>query len=132
MKPSPGTPRGGLWGTRWNLGGVVWHIFSFTKRDGPRSDDAEGVGKGAGDAYQRRLRSSQEGPKHRGVEVAIYRTLFYGDVTVGTGGRMTIPRSMRDSCGIRAGDTLTVRVEENPEGIRQLVLWRAKSDQDDI
>lgn len=45
---------------------------------------------------------------------------------------MTIPRSMRDSCGIRAGDTLTVRVEENPEGIRQLVLWRAKSDQDAI
>lgn len=60
--------------------------------------------------------------------MAIYRTLFYGDVTVGTGGRMTIPLSLRESCGIRAGDTLTVRVEENPEGIRQLVMWRAKSD----
>ncbi len=63
--------------------------------------------------------------------MAIYRTLFYGDVTVGTGGRMTIPLSMRESCGIRAGDTLTVRVEENPEGIRQLVMWRAKPDPND-
>lgn len=94
-------------------------------------DDAEGVGKVTGDANQRRRRSSLEGPKHRGVEVAIYRTLFYGDVIVGTGGRMTIPLSMRESCGIRAGDTLTVRVEENPEGIRQLVMWRAKPEPND-
>lgn len=60
--------------------------------------------------------------------MAIYRTLFYGDVTVGTGGRLTIPLTMRESCGIQAGDTLTVRVEENPRGIRQLVMWRAKPD----
>ena len=33
--------------------------------------------------------------------VAIYRTIFYGDVTVGTGGRMTIPLSMRERCGIQ-------------------------------
>ncbi|MDE2763307.1 MAG: AbrB/MazE/SpoVT family DNA-binding domain-containing protein [Gemmatimonadota bacterium] len=63
--------------------------------------------------------------------MAIYRTLFYGDVTVGTGGRMTIPLTMRESCGIREGDTLTVRVEENPGGIRQLVMWRANPDPDD-
>ncbi len=63
--------------------------------------------------------------------MAIYRTLFYGDVTVGKGGRITIPLSMRESCGIGAGDTLTVRVEENPEGIRQLVIWRAKAGSSD-
>ncbi len=56
--------------------------------------------------------------------MAIYRTLFYGDINVGTGGRMTIPQPMRDRCGIREGDTLTVRVEENPAGVRQLVMWR--------
>ena len=91
----------------------------------------KGSEKGSGDVDGPRRGSPQEGPKHRGVEVAIYRTLFYGDVTVGTGGRMTIPLSMRKSCGIRAGDTLTVRVEENPEGIRQLVMWRARAHQDD-
>ena len=44
---------------------------------------------------------------------------------------MTIPLTMRDSCGIQEGDTLTVRVEENPRGIRQLVMWRAKPDPDE-
>ena len=88
----------------------------------------KGSEKGSGDADGPQPGDLGRGPKHRGVEVAIYRTLFYGDVTVGTGGRMTIPLSMRESCGIRAGDTLTVRVEENPEGIRQLVMWRAKPD----
>jgi len=63
--------------------------------------------------------------------VAIYRTLFYGDVTVGTGGRLTIPLTMRESCGIQEGDTLTGRVEENPKGIRQLVMWRANPDTDE-
>ena len=58
--------------------------------------------------------------------MAIYRTLYYGDVTVGVGGRITIPQDMRDDCRIHEGDTLTVRVEENPNGIRQLVMWRAE------
>lgn len=58
--------------------------------------------------------------------MAIYRTLYYGDVTVGVGGRITIPQDMRDDCRIQEGDTLTVRVEENPNGIRQLVMWRAE------
>jgi len=70
-------------------------------------------------------------PIHEGVRVAIYRTIFYGDITVGTGGRMTIPLSMRDRCGIQEGDTLTVRVEENPKGIRQLVMWRRVTDPED-
>ena len=63
--------------------------------------------------------------------MAIYRTLFYGDVTVGTGGRMTIPLTMRDRCGIHEGDTLTVRVEETPSGVRQLVMRRNEPESDD-
>ena len=31
---------------------------------------------------------------------------------------------MRDDMGIAEGDALTVRVEENPDGGRQMVLWR--------
>lgn len=58
--------------------------------------------------------------------MAIYRTLYYDDVSVGVGGRITIPQDMRDDLGIAEGDTLTVRVEENPNGTRQLVLWRAE------
>lgn len=58
--------------------------------------------------------------------MAIYRTLYYDDVTVGVGGRITIPQDMRDDMGIDEGDTLTVRVEENPTGGRQVVLWRAE------
>ena len=59
--------------------------------------------------------------------MAIYRTLFHGDVTVGTGGRMTIPLAMRQSCDIRDGETMTIRVEENQQGARQLVMWPAGS-----
>jgi len=57
--------------------------------------------------------------------MAIYRTLYYGDVTVGVGGRITIPQDMRDDLGIEEGDTLTVRIEETPQGNRHMVLWRA-------
>ena len=57
--------------------------------------------------------------------MAIYRTLYYSDVTVGVGGRITIPQDMRDDCRIDEGDVLTVRVEENPTGARQMVIWRA-------
>jgi len=58
--------------------------------------------------------------------MAIYRTLYYGDVSVGVGGRITIPQEMRDDLGIDEGDTLTVRVEENPGGGRQIVMWRTE------
>lgn len=56
--------------------------------------------------------------------MAIYRTLYYDDVSVGVGGRITIPQDMRDDLGIDDGDTLTIRVEETPKGARQLVIWR--------
>ncbi len=55
--------------------------------------------------------------------MAIYRTLYYDEVNVGVGGRITIPQDMRDDIGIDEGDTLKVRVEENPNGIRQMVIW---------
>ncbi len=58
--------------------------------------------------------------------MAIYRTLYYGDVTVGVGGRITIPQEMRDDMGLEEGDQLTVRVEENSNGTRQMVIWRAE------
>jgi AbrB family looped-hinge helix DNA binding protein len=61
--------------------------------------------------------------------MAIYRTLYYGEVSVGKGGRITIPQEIRDDIGIEDGDTLTVRVEENPRGIRQMVFWRAEADE---
>lgn len=63
--------------------------------------------------------------------MAIYRTLYYGDVTVGVGGRITIPQEMRDDLRIEEGDTLTVRVEENPSGTRQMVVWRAEQQPED-
>jgi AbrB family looped-hinge helix DNA binding protein len=58
--------------------------------------------------------------------MAIYRTLYYRDVAVGVGGRITIPQDMRDDLRIEEGDALTVRVEENSRGVRQMVVWRAE------
>ncbi|HSR42651.1 MAG TPA: AbrB/MazE/SpoVT family DNA-binding domain-containing protein [Longimicrobiales bacterium] len=63
--------------------------------------------------------------------MAIYRTLYYDDVTVGVGGRITIPQSMRDDLRIDEGDVLTVRVEEAPNGGRQMVIWRAEHQPED-
>ncbi len=61
--------------------------------------------------------------------MAIYRTLYYTDVSVGVGGRITIPQDMRDDLRISEGDSLTVRVEETSDGNRQMVVWR--SDEQD-
>lgn len=63
--------------------------------------------------------------------MAIYRTLYYTDVSVGVGGRVTIPQDMREDLGIDEGDSLTVRVEENPRGGRQMVIWRSEQQSDD-
>jgi AbrB family looped-hinge helix DNA binding protein len=57
--------------------------------------------------------------------MAIFRTLYYGDVTIGVGGRITIPQGIRDDLRVDAGDTLTVRIEEAPNNTRQMVIWRA-------
>ena len=58
--------------------------------------------------------------------MAIYRTLYYSDVTIGVGGRITIPQNMRDDLHLDPGDALTVRVEETGDGRRQMVIWRAE------
>ena len=63
--------------------------------------------------------------------MAIFRTRYYGDVTVGVGGRITIPQDMRDDLGIEEGDVLTVRVEENSTGTRQMVIWRSEQQGED-
>jgi AbrB family looped-hinge helix DNA binding protein len=64
--------------------------------------------------------------------MALYRTLYYGDMTVGVGGRVTIPQEIRDDLGLGDGDLLTVRVEETTDGTRQMVMWRAKEQRDDV
>ena len=58
--------------------------------------------------------------------MAIYRTLYYSDITIGVGGRITIPQTMRDDLRLEPGDALTVRVEETGDGMRQMVIWRAE------
>ena len=63
--------------------------------------------------------------------MAIYRTLYYGDVTIGVGGRITIPQDMRDHLALEPGDAMTVRVEESPAGTRQMVIWRAEQQAED-
>ena len=63
--------------------------------------------------------------------MAIYRTRYFSDVTVGVGGRVTIPQDMRDDLGIEEGDVLTVRVEENSFGTRQMVVWRSEQQAKD-
>ena len=57
--------------------------------------------------------------------MAIYRTLYYTDVPIGVGGRITIPQGLRDDLGVAAKDLLSIRVEERSDGRRQIVLWRA-------
>jgi AbrB family looped-hinge helix DNA binding protein len=64
--------------------------------------------------------------------MALFRTLYYGDVIVGVGGRVTIPQEIRDDLGIGDGDLMTVRVEESPGGTRQIVMWRAKEQPEDV
>lgn len=63
--------------------------------------------------------------------MAIYRTLYYGEVTIGVGGRITIPQEIRDDLELDGGDMLTLRVEESPRGTRQMVLWRAEQKSDE-
>jgi AbrB family looped-hinge helix DNA binding protein len=63
--------------------------------------------------------------------MAIYRTLYYTEVTVGVGGRITIPQELRDNLRLTPKDRLTVRVEETGDGRRQMVMSKSE-DTDDM
>lgn len=59
--------------------------------------------------------------------MGIFRVLYYATITVGSGGRITIPQEMRDDLRIEDGDTLTARLEESETGQRQVTLWKSDS-----
>ncbi len=58
--------------------------------------------------------------------MAIYRVMNYSTVTVGSGGRITIPQDMRDELGLQDGDTLTARLEASDTGQKQLTIWKQR------
>ncbi len=60
--------------------------------------------------------------------MAIYRVMYYSTITVGSGGRITIPQEMRDDLKIDDGDTLTARLEESEGGQRQVTLWKSTGE----
>lgn len=59
--------------------------------------------------------------------MGIYRVKYHSEITVGSGGRITIPQEMRDDLNIDDGDTLTARLEESETGQRQLTIWKSGS-----
>ena len=61
----------------------------------------------------------------------IYRSLYYSDVTVGSGGRLTIPQEIREDLRIDDSNVLPIRVEESPDGQRQMVIWKAADQPDE-
>ena len=60
--------------------------------------------------------------------MAIYRVMYYSTITVGSGGRITIPQEMRDDLKIDDGDTLTARLEESEGGQRQVTVWKSTGE----
>lgn len=57
--------------------------------------------------------------------MGIFRSLYYTEVTVGSGGRITIPQNVREDLDIEDGDVLTCRIEESADGVRQIVMRKA-------
>jgi AbrB family looped-hinge helix DNA binding protein len=60
--------------------------------------------------------------------MAIFRVMYYSTITVGSGGRITIPQDMREDLRIEDGDALTVRLEEADGGTRQITVWKSEGD----
>lgn len=61
--------------------------------------------------------------------MGIFRVLYYSQITVGSGGRITIPQEMRDDLRVDDGDSLTARLEESETGQRQITIWKEGSSQ---
>lgn len=59
--------------------------------------------------------------------MAIFRVMYYRDINVGSGGRITIPQEMRDDLRITDGDALKVRLEESEGGQRQFTVWKVEN-----
>lgn len=57
-------------------------------------------------------------------EMAIYRVRYYSEVTVGSGGRITIPQEMREDMNLDDGDTLNARLEKSESGKMQITLTK--------
>ncbi len=60
--------------------------------------------------------------------MAIFRVMYYSSITVGSGGRITIPQDMRDDLRIEDGDNLTVRLEEAEGEERQITVWKTVTE----
>lgn len=60
--------------------------------------------------------------------MAIYRVMYYSNITVGSGGRITIPQEMRDDLKIDDRDNLTARLEESETGERQITVWKTQGE----
>ena len=60
--------------------------------------------------------------------MAIFRVGYYSTITVGSGGRITIPQEMRDDLKISDGDSLTARLEESETGHRQITIWKTTGE----
>jgi len=60
--------------------------------------------------------------------MAIFRVMYYSTISVGSGGRVTIPQDMRDDLRIEDGDKLTVRLEEAEGGQRQITVWKSEAE----
>ena len=60
--------------------------------------------------------------------MAIFRVNYYSSITVGSGGRITIPQEMRDDLKIDDGDTLTARLEQSETGERQITVWKSPAE----
>jgi len=52
----------------------------------------------------------------------------FATISVGSGGRITIPQDMREEMNMEDGDTLTVRLEESQMGERQMTIWKAEPE----
>jgi hypothetical protein len=60
--------------------------------------------------------------------MGIYRVKSYATISVGSGGRITIPQDMREEMNMEDGDTLTIRLEESQMGERQMTIWKAEPE----